>query len=86
VQARPQLEADASQFLPERHRSMDRPAGAVELLDHPAGQLVMHAQQLPPAPVAGAAGSEHGGHRLGPPALVELGRQRLGDRSGRPIG
>jgi hypothetical protein len=76
-----ELDADAGQFLSERRRTVDRPAGsleggqdpvaggldemAAELLDQPAGQLVVHVQQLSPAPVAELPGSAGGTDDVG---------------------
>jgi hypothetical protein len=55
--------------------------GAKELLDRPGagdGTLVP-GEPAPEALVAGAAGGGHGGHGLGPPELVKLGQEHLGD-------
>ena len=61
--------------------------GAQERLDRPgAGDGALEpGEPAAEARVAGAAGGEHGGHGLGPPALVELGQQRslLGTTSSR---
>jgi hypothetical protein len=72
VQAGSDADADPGELVAERSRALDGPSGpveggqdpitggldqpAAELLDQPAGQLVMDVQQLPPAPVAQCSG------------------------------
>jgi hypothetical protein len=81
MQPHPNLDADAAQLVPEGGRAADpaaRPVEggqqpitgrlhkpAAELLDQPAGQLVVHVQQLPPAPVPQPAGAFGGGDDVG---------------------
>jgi hypothetical protein len=68
VQARSDLQADPLQLIPQGCGAADRPSWtieggqdaitggldqlALELLDHPAGQLIVHVQQLPPTLVS----------------------------------
>jgi hypothetical protein len=103
VEARPDLDVDAAQLVPEGGGAADRPAGAVEgrqdpvaggldeltteLLDQPAGKVVVDLQQLAPAPVpeaggplggAGDIGEQHGRqHPPGPGGSVDAGEELL---------
>ena len=81
VQPGPELKPDAAQLVAEGGRATDPPAGTVEggqhpiagrldqlaaeLLDHPPGHLVVHVEQLAPAPVAEPSGPLGGADDVG---------------------
>jgi hypothetical protein len=52
----------------------------VELLDQPAGELVVHLQQLPPAPIPEPGGTPGGGDDVG----EQHGRQHPAGLGGAP--
>jgi hypothetical protein len=81
VRPGPDLQADAGQLLPNGGCAADRPAWAIEggqdavasgldesaleFLDHAAGELVVHSQDLAPAPIAKLSGPIGGADDVG---------------------
>jgi hypothetical protein len=92
VQARPDLQTDRPQFIPQGRRAANPSPGAIEgsqyavtgrldelaleFLDYSPGQLVVHLQQLTPAPIAQPAGLFGGPDNVS----KQHGRQHPGGR------